>query len=89
MLEKPEILNNNAINLAANGQYKEAIACIKRAITLDRENTTLWFNLGVTYCDFGNIKEAKKAFSQAYNLDKYNKELLETYATTCLMAKNN
>lgn len=88
MLEKPENLNNHAINLAAKGQYQEAIACIKRAITLDKNNITLWFNLGVTYRDAGKYKEAEKAFSQAITLDEYNEEILETYATTCFMGKN-
>lgn len=51
MKENPEILNSQAIELASHGQYVEAIACFKRAITIARDNSLLWYNLGITYRD--------------------------------------
>ena len=55
MLERSDTLNNQAILLASDGAYNEAIACFKRAIVIDKENYLLWFNLGVTYRDAGNL----------------------------------
>lgn len=87
MTEKPEVLNNQAILLAADGKYFEAIACIKRALIIEKENYLLWYNLGVTYRDAGQLKEAKKALLMACKINPENIEVLETTATVCLMQK--
>ena len=60
MIESCEKLNNQAINLAASGDFEEAIACLKRAITIEKENYLLWFNLGITYRDAGDLQKAKE-----------------------------
>ena len=65
MKENVEELNNNAIHLAQKGNFDEAVACFKRALTLDKENYLLWFNLALTYRDAGYIDKAKKAKSLA------------------------
>ena len=36
MIERADTLNNQAIILASDGAYNEAIACFKRAIVLDK-----------------------------------------------------
>ena len=41
MLETPENLNTQAIELASQGYYKEAVACLNRAITIDKKNYLL------------------------------------------------
>lgn len=87
MLEKPEQLNNNAILLSAQGNYEDAIQHLKRAITLERENKLLWFNLGLTYRDQGNMDEAENALKMAHSIDSQNQEILETYATVCFAKK--
>ncbi len=84
MIERPEKLNNQAIILASGGSYTEAIACFKRAITIDKSNYLLWFNLGVTYRDAGDLFEAKKALSIAFDIAPQNNDVVETYATICL-----
>ena len=61
MLERSDTLNNQAIILASDGAYTEAIACFKRAIVIDKNNYLLWFNLGVTYRDAGKLEEAENA----------------------------
>ena len=38
MIERSDTLNNQAIILASDGAYTEAIACFKRAIIIDKEN---------------------------------------------------
>lgn len=87
MTEKPETLNNQAIQLASDGAYLEAIACFKRAIVIQKDNYLLWFNLGVTYRDGGELKKAKQALATAHKIAPENEEVLETYATLCLMLK--
>lgn len=87
MIEHPDKLNNQAIMLAADGAFTEAIACFKRAIVIEKTNYLLWFNLGVTYRDAGNLYEAENALEMAYGLVPLNEEVAETYATICLMQK--
>ena len=87
MKEQIDILNNQAIKFAATGQYEESIACLKRAITIDRNNYLLWFNLGVTYRDAGMLEEAEFAMEASYNLEPTNEDVIETYATICLKLK--
>lgn len=88
MTEKPEILNNQAIMYAADGAYTEAIACFKRAILIEKDNSMLWFNLGVTYRDAGELRKAKDALKTACMLAPEDEELLETYGTICLLQKD-
>ena len=88
MIEQPDKLNNQAILLASDGAYTEAIACFKRAITLDNSNSLLWYNLGVTCRDAGDLKTAKTALAAAYKLSPENDDIEETYATICLMIKD-
>jgi len=88
MIERSDKLNNQAILLASDGAYPEAIACFKRAIVIDKANSLLWYNLGVTYRDAGNLVEAEKALSTAFMISPENMDIEETYATICLMKKD-
>lgn len=87
MTEYPDKLNNQAILLASDGSYSEAIACFKRAITIDNTNYLLWYNLGVTYRDSGQLKLAKYSLETAYKISPENDDVEETLATTYLMLK--
>lgn len=87
MLERSDTLNNQAILLASDGAYTEAIACFKRAIIIDKDNYLLWFNLGVTYRDAGNLADAENALETAYRIAPEKEDVAETYATICLMQK--
>ena len=88
MTEKADVLNNQAIQLASDGDYDDAIACFKRAITLDKTNHLLWYNLGVTYRDAGKLNDAESALKTAYIIAPDNDDVIETYATICLMNKD-
>ena len=68
MIERADTLNNQAILLASDGAYSEAIACFKRAIVIDKNNYLLWFNLGVTYRDAGNLVDAENSLETAYRI---------------------
>lgn len=88
MTEKADVLNNQAIKFASDGDYEEAIACFKRAITLDKTNHLIWYNLGVTYRDAGKLKDAQSALKTAYLISPDNDDVIETYATICLLNKD-
>ncbi len=83
MLENSEVLNNQAIELAAKGEYTEAIACFKRAITVERENYLLWFNLAITYRDAGDLQDAKNCLKKAHYINSEDEEVIETLANIC------
>lgn len=87
MIERADTLNNQAILLASDGAYSEAIACFKRAIVIDKNNYLLWFNLGVTYRDAGNLVNAENSLETAYRIAPEKDDVAETYATICLMQK--
>lgn len=86
MLENSEKLNNQAVTLAAKGEYDDAIACLKRAITVENENALLWFNLALTYRDAGQIAKAKAAIEYAYTINPQDEEIIETLAVLCISA---
>ena len=87
MIERSDTLNNQAIILASDGAYNEAIACFKRAIVIDKENYLLWFNLGVTYRDAGKLEDAENALEMAFRIAPEKEDVGETFATICLMQK--
>ena len=87
MIERSDTLNNQAIILASDGAYNEAIACFKRAIIIDKENYLLWYNLGVTYRDAGKLTDAENALETAYRIAPEKEDVAETFATICLMQK--
>ena len=84
MIERSDTLNNQAILLASGGHYLESIACFQRAITIDRENYLLWYNLGVTYIDAGQDEKAKQALTTAFEINPENEDTVETLGTQCL-----
>lgn len=88
MIEKSEVLNNQAILYAADGAFTEAIACFKRAIVIEKDNSLIWYNLGVTYRDAGELQKAKNALKTACILAPEDENILETYGTVCLLLKD-
>ncbi|MBR1536136.1 MAG: tetratricopeptide repeat protein [Treponema sp.] len=83
MTENITALNTQAIEFAENGQYYEAIACLKRAISIERYNHLLWYNLGITYRDAGNLIDAKSALLRAHEIEDEDDEIIETLALVC------
>ena len=82
--ENAEILNTQAIELAAQGEYSDAIACFKRAISMEKSNILLWYNLGITYRDSGDLERAKTALEYANDLaEETDEEILETLSLVC------
>lgn len=88
MLENCEKLNNQAIIYAQKGEYDEAIACFKRALTMQKENYLLWYNLGLTYRDAGDLFNAKKTVEQAHSINPSDEEIIETLSHICFTMGN-
>ena len=84
MTERPDKLNNHAIILAHGGEYQEAIACLRRAITIERNNYLLWYNLGITYRDSGDIPSARNALEKAHQIEPERLDVLDTLGTLCI-----
>lgn len=84
MTERPDKLNNQAILLASGGEYYEAIACFKRAITIQQDNYLLWYNLGITYRDSGDIKNARNSLEKAHAIAPERLDVLDTLASICI-----
>ena len=84
MKENAETLNNNALHLIKKGNVDDAIELLKRAVTIEPENQTIWFNLGITLRDDGNFEEARHALETAHMLDPDNTEIIDTLAITCM-----
>lgn len=87
MVESSEKLNNHAIELAAQGDFAEAITCFKRALSLENGNPLLWLNLGLTYRDAGDFHGAYKALETAFSINPYNDQVIETMADVCFHLK--
>lgn len=83
MKETVENLNKQAIDLAAHGDYEMAIACLRKAIEIERNNAYLWYNLGVTYRDSGNTESAFESFMTARDFNPQDAEILESLAQIC------
>lgn len=83
MQENPEALNTQAIKLATNGSYTEAVACLKRALAIDRENYLLWFNLGIIYRNSGELEHAKQSLIKAAALNSEDSDIFETLGVIC------
>ena len=84
MTERPDKLNNQAIILANGGEYYEAIACFKRALTIEQNNYLLWYNLGITYRDSGDIKNARLSLEKAHKIAPGRIDVLDTLSTICI-----
>ncbi|MCQ2575767.1 MAG: tetratricopeptide repeat protein [Treponema sp.] len=84
MIEQPDKLNNQAIQLSSEGDFASAIACFKRAILLQQDNYLLWYNLGVTYRDAGELSNARNALKKAYDMKPSNEDVVEALVTVCL-----
>lgn len=80
MTETAERLNNQAILLAKDGSYTEAIACFARAIMIDKTNALLWFNLALTYRDAGNLTHAKAILMKAKELAPEDTDIIKELA---------
>ncbi len=73
-------LNTQAIQLASSGDYKEAIACFKKALSIETDNYLLWYNLGVTYRDSGDLLMAKESLIKAFSIEDDDDEVIESLA---------
>lgn len=82
--ETAATLNDQAVRLAHDGDYEDALLCFSRAIEIESDNSLLWYNLGLTYRDNGDTAKALSALEKAHAMDETDEDTIETLAGLCL-----
>lgn len=82
--ETAATLNDQAVRLAHDGDYEDALLCFSRAIEIESNNSLLWYNLGLTYRDNGEMQKAISALEKAHGIDETDEDTIETLAALCL-----
>ena len=78
MEESAEYYNDTAVVLAAKGQHAEAIACLRKGLSLDPKNPILYFNLALSSRAVGKLEDAKNALLQAAKSNPLDVDVLDT-----------
>ena len=78
MEETAEYFNDIAVNLASEGLYQEAIACLKRGLQVDPYNNLIWFNLGLNYYALKKRTESCRALMQAARCNPFDADVWDT-----------
>lgn len=86
--ETVDTLNDQAVRLANNGDYEDALVCFSRAIEIESDNALLWYNLGLTYRDNGQFTWARAALEKAHELDDEDEDTIETLAAVCISLRD-
>lgn len=86
--ETAQTLNDQAVRLARDGDYEDALLCFSRAIEIEGDNSLLWYNMALTYRDKGENQKALEALKMAHSIDGTDEDTLETLATVCISLGN-
>lgn len=72
---------NEALRLAAEGDYPEAILQLKEAVARDPKLAEAWYNLGIIYRRLGQSLEAEASLARAVKLDSGRSDYLYAHGT--------
>jgi tetratricopeptide (TPR) repeat protein len=64
--------SKEAIDLAMQGKWQEAVAVNKEIIEMSPDNVDTYNRLGRAYMELGNYAQARQAYGRAVELDRYN-----------------
>ncbi|MCD1654166.1 tetratricopeptide repeat protein [Treponema zuelzerae] len=78
MEETSAWLNDNAVQLAAEGLHEEAIASLRKGLLSDSHNPVLWFNLALSCRAIGRLPEAREALLHAAEENPLDVDTLDT-----------
>lgn len=78
MEESAEYYNDTAVVLAAEGHHAEAIACLRKGLSLDPKNSILYFNLALSSRALGLLEDAKNALVKAVKENPLDVDSLDT-----------
>ncbi len=67
--ENVKFLNDTAVEMGMDGLHREAIACLKKGLRLDPENSRLWLNLGLSFYALNELENCIYALRQSLNTD--------------------
>jgi tetratricopeptide (TPR) repeat protein len=60
---------NDAIELAEQGRYEEALDLVNKEIKIDSNNANAWYNRGIILYKDGKYQDALNSFGQAADID--------------------
>lgn len=78
-LTQTDPLNNMAVILRAQGHFEAALACYRRALTINAKAQGIWSNMGNCLRELGRFDEAIAAQQRALDLDGPTPALLHNY----------
>lgn len=89
MTSNPEALElyNKGVGESENGNYKEAIKLLEKAVKIDPKFAFAWDNLGVCYRKTENYDKAIKAYETSLEIDPYGSVPLQNIAIVYQYAK--
>lgn len=67
-LDSPQVLDTVGVALSHVGLHEKAVKFFKKAITLDNQNPSYQYNLGISAKFLGQVHEAKHSFERAIAL---------------------
>ena len=71
------IFNELGITLRRNGMFEKAVNNYKKALDIDSNNATLYFNMGRAYMEWGNSPAARTSIQKAIELNPKFTEALD------------
>jgi tetratricopeptide (TPR) repeat protein len=71
-LKLKRLNSKQAITLAMQGRWQEAVTVNKNIVTIFPDDVDAYNRLGRAYMEIGKYNEAKKAYTHSLNLDSYN-----------------
>ena len=78
MDETADFFNDAAVTLASEGFHSEAIACLRRGLRLDPQNSLLWCNVGLSYYALNEKNNSRHALYQAVRCDPFDADIWDT-----------
>ena len=70
-------------------KYPEAVEFYRLALEKEPKNASLWNRLGIAWHQLGDIRQARKTYKRAYQVDRTSGEALNNIGTTYFVLNRN
>ena len=71
MQESAQFFNDTGVSMSMQGFHNEAIACLKKGLALEPDNSLMWLNLGLSYYAAKRQNDSKFALFQSLKYNPY------------------
>lgn len=78
MKESAEFFNDTGVHMSMQGLYTEAIACLKKGLSLEPQNSLLWLNLGLSYYAADMQDDSRYALIKSLKYNPYEADTWDT-----------